>query len=144
MVIAVTLRLEELFHQGKDFKWERPLCCPKCKGKLWSHGFRSRLFQGFPSVLYLKRYQCQSCEAIIQLGPSGFWLRLQSSIQEIFEVLRYRLSTRFWPPGISRQRAGHWLRGFHKLFLMNPQWQVPGQGMVQALEVVAASGLRFV
>jgi len=44
--------------------------------------------------------------------PAGFYPRFQSSITKIFTVLSHRLRTFRWPPGIARQRAGHWLRKF--------------------------------
>ncbi len=146
MVIGVTLRLEDLFRQGKDFKWERPQACPKCEGKLWGHGFVSRYFQGFPGVLWIQRYRCVGCKTVLVFRPLGFWPRLQSSIEAVFEILLARLRARRWPRGVPRQRGGHWLTGFLRCLRHHPEWRVPGDGggLGAALAAARASGLRFV
>jgi len=144
VVIAVTLRLEDLFRQGKDFKWERPCACPKCQGKLWGHGFTSRYFQGFSSVLWIKRFRCPGCGTVLAFRPQGFWPRIQYSIEVIFQALQLRLTAHRWPRGMSRQRAGHWLSGFHLKLRLHPAWRVSGDHLGAALAAGRASGLRFV
>lgn len=147
VVIAVTLRLDDLFRQGKDFKWERPQACPKCQGKLWGHGFTSRFFQGFPGAFWIKRFRCTLCGSVLIFRPEGFWPRLQSSIEVIFQALLARLKHRRWPQGLPRQRAGHWLAGFHVRLRFHPEWRrVEGapSSLEAALTAGLASGVRFV
>ena len=144
MVIPVTLRLDELFRQGKDFKWDRPCACPKCEGKLWGHGWTSRYFQGFSSAFWLRRYRCTKCRVVITLRPAGFWPRLQTCIEQIYQILRQRLASYRWPAGMNRQRAGHWLRGFHLKLRFHPEWSIPDASLVQALDLAMGSGIRFV
>ena len=144
MVIPVTLRLDDLIRQGKDFKWERPCACPKCQGKIWGHGFVPRYFQGFSGVFWIKRFQCTVCRAVLVFRPSGFWPRLQSSINTIYQALLVRLQSRRWPEDLPRQRAGHWLSGFHRLLRRYSEWQGGGEDLGAALAAARASGLRFV
>jgi hypothetical protein len=139
----VTLRLEDLFRLGKNFKWERPMGCLKCKGKLWGHGFSARYFQGFPGVLWIKRWRCSICRAVLTSRPEGYWPRIQSSIQAIFGALRVRLTIYRWPPGTSRQRGWHWLWGFLARLQRQPEWR-SGDDLKEALERGRSSGLRFV
>ena len=40
MILFVAAKLKEIFEQGKDYMWEKPKVCPKCKScRLWGHGF---------------------------------------------------------------------------------------------------------
>lgn len=144
MVIVVTLRLDDLFREGKDFKWERPSACPKCQGKLWSHGFTSRIFQGFSGLFWLKRFRCPGCKSVLTPRPEGYWARIQSDIESIFRTLRERLKFYAWPPGTSRQRAGYWLRGFLRTLALFPHWRAQKDDLPAALTTARGSGLRFV
>lgn len=142
MVIAVTLRLEDLFREGKNFKWERPCACPKCEGKLWGHGYTPRFFQGFSASFWLRRFRCIGCKIVITLRPAGFWPRLQSSIEAIYEALHSRLLNYRWPLGMSRQRGGHWLRRFHFRLRFHAEWK--RNTLLQTLAHARESGLCFV
>jgi hypothetical protein len=142
VVIAVTLRLEDLFREGKNFKWQRPDSCPSCQGKLWGHGFTPRFFQGFSSGFWLRRFRCVNCKIVFTLRPAGFWHRLQSSIEAIYQALRSRLEGYRWPAGTGRQRARHWLAGFHVCLRFHAEWRRPS--LAAALAEAMASGLRFV
>jgi hypothetical protein len=144
VAISVTLRLDELFSQGKDFKWERPCACPKCQGKIWGHGFVSRYFQGFSSALWIKRFRCTACRAVIAFRPSDYWPRLQTSAEAIFRALLGRLESHCWPQGVSRQRAGHWLAGFLRSLRLHPEWGSRGEDLPAQLAAARASGLRFI
>jgi hypothetical protein len=145
VVIDVTLRLDDLFRQGKNFKWERPTGCPKCQRKVYGHGFTPRYFQGFSSVFWLRRFRCTGCSSVLVLRPSGFWPRLQSSIEVIFQALQARLGMeRRWSEGIPRQRGGHWLRGFLSRLRRHPEWLAGEGDLPGALTLARASGRRFV
>jgi hypothetical protein len=67
-------------------------------------------FDGFAQAVFLRRYRCPDCHLILRLKPKGYWPRFQASIPTILESLTYRLTYYRWPPLLSRQRQGHWLR----------------------------------
>src|SRR5271166_5000084 len=119
MIVSVNVCLEELTRLGRLFKWKKPKCCPKCKFRLWGHGFVARYFSKLKDALFLKRYRCSRCGCVVTLRPAGFWKRYQTSANEIYEALRFRLSKFTWPPGFSRQRGGHWLSKFILNFQMD-------------------------
>ncbi len=77
---------------------------------MWGHGYVSRYFSDFSSLIYLKRYRCPICGTVITARPEGFWAYIRSSVFTIYQVLNTRISSGKWPYGFPRQRGGHWLR----------------------------------
>lgn len=144
MVLRTTISLDQLQREGKEFKWERPECCPKCSGRVWGHGFCSRYFSGFSCVFWIKRYRCSNaeCGAVITMRPEGYWPRVHTSIRRIFEILSERLSKHRWQRGVSRQGAGHWLRNFLRFCRKELPDRV--HDPTGALYYAYESGLRFV
>jgi hypothetical protein len=65
--------------------------------------------------------------------------RYQSSTAKVFTTILHRLSSGFWPPGTSRQRAGHWLKKFNNKLKMD----FPGFSPVPLLARLYAKGLDF-
>ena len=113
MITHADLDLNEIARLGKDFKWPRPVECPKChEPKVWGHGFVSAIFVAFTAGLYLKRWRCPACRLILTVRPSGYFSRYQSPTKLIHETLGYRFICHHWPPKIPRQRALHWLNRF--------------------------------
>lgn len=110
--------LTEVASQGKNFKWNRP-SCPCGSKKVWGHGFVARYFDGFPAIVYLKRYRCPSCRTVYTMLPKGFVKYASSSVTSIWATLRHRLTHYFWPKKVPRQRAGHWLRRFLIICCLN-------------------------
>lgn len=100
--------LEQLSKEGKNFNWDRPKSCFCCGSKVWGHGFYGRYFQGFQEKLWLKRYRCSQCKALIAMIPKGFLRYFQSSFQKICQALQERFYSYLWPPWVTRQRGGHW------------------------------------
>lgn len=95
----------------KSYNW--PSCdCPKCKRKMWGHGYVHRYLTEDNNTVSLKRYLCPHCRTVICVRPDDFWPYLRTPIKKIFAVLKEKISTGFWPLGYSRQRSGHWLRQF--------------------------------
>jgi hypothetical protein len=105
---------KEVHALGKDFPWERPCPCAKCKSKFWGHGYVARFFNEINGAVYMKRWICSGCGVIIICRPRSFWKRYQESIENIFKTLAYRLTMMAWPPWVSRQRGGHWMNKFLK------------------------------
>ena len=102
--------LLELQNLGRAFKWNRPTCKNNC-GKVWGHGFVLRHFEPY-GFLWVRRWRCHVCRAVLTARPPGFWRRVQTSAAQIFQTLKHRLCFGFWPVSTKRQRAGHWLRKF--------------------------------
>lgn len=113
MVISVPLFLADLVRQGqgKAFSWSRPSECPRCHttGSLWGHGYVLRYFHQLSEGVFLKRWRCQSCKAVVSTRPSGFWRCVRTSIRDVYDCLLYRVRHGKWPPKMSRQRARYWL-----------------------------------
>lgn len=112
MVINVEILTQELSQQGRTFKWPRPSCCPKCRGKLWGHG------HVFSNNFFLKRYRCYTCKSVITLKPFGFWPKYRTSVNVIYTSLRHRLMSYSWQDPSMRHRALHWIRKFTTFVIM--------------------------
>ena len=110
MIHYCNVSLKEVQQEQKGYSWVRPDSCPKCKGKLWGHGYVLRYLNFYSKGLYLKRWRCPSCRLILSCRPSSHWRRYQESIKRIFWTLIYRIKRYKWPPWTTRQRGGHWLR----------------------------------
>jgi hypothetical protein len=111
MIIHIAVDLKNVFQQGKDFVWPRPGKCLQCKcDKVWGHGFRELLFDGFSQAISLKRWRCPDCRCVICYRPEGYFSRFQTPIHTIRSTLSHRLKCGRWPSGFIRFRAGHWLR----------------------------------
>lgn len=110
MIKHTCVNLTQLSNDGKKFKWDRPIFCSCCGHKLWCHGYVGRYFDGFIKKLWLKRLRCPKCRIVITMMPSGIPKYYQGSFFKIFFTLTKRLNSYSWPPWITRQRGGHWLR----------------------------------
>jgi hypothetical protein len=117
LVLPVELCVKTLFEMGKGFVWPRPESCPRCRGRVWGHGFVQGCFDGFQEPLWLRRYRCADCGMVMRLRPKGYWNRFQASAAEIRDRLSHRVRTGRWPPGLSRGRQGHWFRALKRRVL---------------------------
>jgi hypothetical protein len=120
MILKNKITIEELSINQKDHKWEKQFC-NKCNRYMWGHGFTKRCFSMFSGVVYLKRHRCPCCSVVLTIRPVGFWSFFQSSIQIIYETLKWRLNAGAWPYSFLRQRGGHWLRRFTNYAQMENQ-----------------------
>jgi hypothetical protein len=145
MVIQSTVSLQDLLRDGKKFKWKRPETCPQCsKNKLWGHGFVVRYFNKFKELVWIKRYQCYECKAVIVFRPVEYWPRIQSRIEDIYQALKIRLMSRHWPPWVSRQRALHWLKGYLRFRRAEVGSDHQEDNLITLLDQAHKSGVRFV
>ena len=110
MILRVELCVKRLFEMGKEFPWPRPEGCPRCRARVWGHGFVQGCFDGFTEPLFLRRYRCPDCGVVIRMRPEGYFSRFQASVAQIRSRLSHRLRTGRWPPGLSHRRQGHWLK----------------------------------
>ena len=130
MVSFSNVDWRRLAADGKRYKWNRPSCPNHCSCRLWGHGRVSRYFDGLAEVLYVQRFRCRECRSVITIRPREHWARYQAPVSWIFEVLRHRLSMLKWPEGVTRQRAGHWLRKFVSKIAMD----FPGADLLVTLD----------
>jgi hypothetical protein len=107
MSYKTAANIEDIYREGKEYHWHRPRC--KCGAKVHGHGFVTRYFNCFKEHLFIKKWRCPKCGAVITARPSGYWPRFQESIKTIFETIKSRIKNYKWPPWTKRQRAGHWL-----------------------------------
>jgi len=115
MIIHVFANLNEIFEKGRDYLWERPSVCPNCNcHKVWGHGFVGACFDGFATILYLRRYRCPDCGCVMRLRPFGFFSRFQAPAATIRSSVATRLHEGKWLPGISRSRQAHWFRALKR------------------------------
>ena len=145
MVISPTISLQDVLRDGKKFKWKRPETCPRCHhNKLWGHGFVARYFNEFSKLVWIKRYRCNKCRAIIVFRPKAYWTKIRSRIAEVYLALRIRLMDRQWPPWVSRQRALHWLKGFLRFRRAEAESGHQENNLITLLYEAHNSGVRFV
>jgi hypothetical protein len=137
MIVTAIVSWRRLAAEGKAYKWNRPSCPNHCACKAWGHGRVLRYFEGFPAGLYVQRFRCPACGAVMTMRPEGFLPRFQTATRAIFEALRCRLGRRRWPPGLPRQRAGHWLRAF----LTKVAMHFPGEDPLATLLFLHAAGI---
>ena len=140
LLLFVDVSVKRIFEEGKGFPWPRPPNCPRCHGRIWGHGFVEAFFDGFPKALLLRRYRCADCGLTLRLRPQGYWPRFQASIQAIRDSLSHRLRFFRWPPMVSRQRGGHWLRSLIRQvrWYLGVSW---GGGLLRAFEKLCRQGV---
>jgi len=110
MIISVRANLNEIFDQGRKFKWIKPCNCPRCGSvRLWGHGFVFAYFDGFSQELLLRRFRCPDCRCIIRMKPGGYFSRFRASIVKIRKCLSMRLFSGNWSKDLSGSRQRHWL-----------------------------------
>jgi hypothetical protein len=115
MISYICVLLKDIFKQGRKYSWPRPEKCPKCGStRIWGHGYVDALFEGYSKALQLKRYRCPCCGCVICLRPSSHLSRFQTSTQKIKSIIATRIKEGRWPPGVSRQRSGYWLRSLKR------------------------------
>jgi hypothetical protein len=107
MIIHVAVILNEIFHLGRNYRWQPPKRCPRCHCfKLWGHGYRDTFFEGYSSPIPLRRWRCPQCGCVICYRPKDYFPRFQTPIQTIRWTLVHRLQCGRWPPGFVRCRVG--------------------------------------
>jgi len=115
MIVFLCVSIKEIVERGRDFPWPRPAVCPRCGGRrIWGHGFVSAFFDGYAEPVCLRRYRCPECRCVIRVRPTGYFGRIQASIEAIRSSIGFRLEHGRWPAGSSRSRQGHWLRSLTK------------------------------
>jgi len=115
MVIFLSVKLKELFEQGREYPWQKPDNCPNCNTqRLWGHGFAEAIFDGYDKPLLLKLYRCPDCGCVHRLRPKGYFKRFQASVETIRSSIRLKSTKNRWLSVISRTRQGHWFRALKK------------------------------
>jgi hypothetical protein len=108
MIFPVLVSIKEIVAKGRDFPWPRPEECHRCEGRrVWCHGFVSAYFDGFSEQVFLRRYRCPECRCVMRARPSGYFKRVQVSVETVRSSIAFRLEHGRWPPGSSRSRQCH-------------------------------------
>jgi len=142
MISYIFVLLKDILKLGKKYPWPRPEECPKCGSlRIWGHGYVDALFEGYDKPFLLKRYRCPCCGCVIRLRPSSYLSRFQTPTQKIKSVITTRIKTGRWPPGVSRQRSGHWLRSLkRKVFYLFGFHS--GENLMKAFDYLLLSGVN--
>ena len=115
MIISVRANLNEIFDQGRKFKWIKPCKCPRCGSvRLWGHGFVLAYFDGFAQGLLLRRFRCPDCRCLIRMKPEGYFSRFRAGIAKIRDSLSLRLLSGNWLKDLSGSRQRHWLKALKR------------------------------
>lgn len=115
MILSVSVFLNEIYRQGRNFPWKRPKLCPRCGSvRVWGHGFVTAFFDGFDRYVYLRRYRCPDCNCVIRMKPRGYFNRFRACIDVIRQCICHRLSNGRWTGMMSRSRQRHWLSALKK------------------------------
>ncbi len=119
MISIQDVCLDELAQLRMLFNWNRPAC--PCGGlRVWGHGRVERYFPNIEEPLLVQRFRCNDCQRVFTCRPACVWPRFLSAAITVIEALATRLTSRFWPPSIPRQRGGHWLKRISDAFLACP------------------------
>lgn len=112
LILFMNLCVKTLVELGRNYPWQRPERCPRCSGaRVWGHGFVLAYFDpAGAQCVFLKRYRCPQCRAVIRVRPSGYWKRIQASIAAVRQCIMDRLKTGRWPVQSHPARQRHWLR----------------------------------
>jgi hypothetical protein len=81
---------------------------------VWGHGFVLTCFDGFQEALWLRRYRCPVCSAVITMRPSGYFRGFQAPARTIRSSIAHKYYKGRWLPGISRTRQQHWLKALRR------------------------------
>lgn len=113
LILPFAVNVKRLYTEGKAYAWERPDCCPKCKGsRLWGHGFVPRFFEGIDDTyLWLKRWRCPDCNAVHTARPACFFSRFRYTVMTILACLYAKLERGRWARCLPRQNQQYWYVG---------------------------------
>jgi hypothetical protein len=116
LILFMDLCVKTLSRLGRHYPWQRPERCPRCRGvRVWGHGFVPAYFdQAGSECVFLKRYRCPECRAVIRVRPSGYFKRIQASVVAVRQLVMDRLATGRWPPKSNPARQRHWLRALKR------------------------------
>ncbi|CAO0822078.1 hypothetical protein DFAR_2800039 [Desulfarculales bacterium] len=84
IVLFVATCVKKIMELERRFPWPRPERCPRCGSvRLWGHGFVPAYFDEAPTAIWLRRFRCPDCRAVIRLRPRGYWSRLPAPVETI-------------------------------------------------------------
>jgi hypothetical protein len=124
LILFVEAAVKSIFELGRRFPWIKPDRCPRCGGRIWSHGFTNRYFDECAYPLSMRRYRCRDCRLLLTTRPLGYLSRFQACIADIQDSLAQRFGQHRWKKNRSASRQRHWLKGLlTKIrFHLGPGW----------------------
>jgi len=132
MIWHVEVNLNEVVAFGREYPWQRPRECLRCKRfGVWGHGFVGRYFDGHEGQVLLRCFRCPGCGCVITPRPLGYFRRIRGSVSAIRRELEHRLERARWLPAStdspSRPRLRHWLRHLRRQALAWLGWTEAAQ-----------------
>ena len=100
MVLSVAVCFQTLIQKGKKYLWQKPQRCPKCGHSdcLWGHGYVLRYFEQLCEGIYMKRWRCRLCRAVLTTRPTGFWKRVRDRPSREGSYLSFPLTDPYYYP----------------------------------------------
>jgi hypothetical protein len=142
MIWHVAVELNEVSALGRNYPWQRPKECLRCRRYgVWGDGFVRRYFDGFDAPVLLKCYRCPGCGCVITARPVGYFRRFRSTVASIRKELSHRLDNGRWlgsPPCASRMR--HWLANLRRHALAWLGW-TKEDGLLDAFDRLLEAGV---
>ncbi len=115
LLLNVSVKVKDLFNQGKAYPWRKPEGCPECKGRrLWGHGFTLRCFIGFLQKIWVKKYRCPDCRSVHTIRPDAYWKRFQYSSFVIVRCLLTKIEHGRRRKSVSRRSQQYWYKGLKR------------------------------
>jgi len=120
VILPLSVSLTILSSSGKSYPWLRPSRCPRCgSGRLWSHGYVPRYFDGVTGYVWIKRWRCPGCGAVHTCRPDSHWRRFWADIQTIIISLEDKIGAMARSKDQCRQRQQYWWRGWLRQSLLD-------------------------
>jgi ribosomal protein S27AE len=82
--------------------------------RVWGHGYVARYFDGEPERLWMKRWRCPACGAVLTVRPSTHWRRFLCPWWLILASLMQKVLQGRWLSLCGRQRQQYWGTGYLK------------------------------
>ena len=111
MIVKINVCIDEIQRKGKKFPWKKPKSCPRCHDSvIWGHGFVLCYLENIDNGVYLKRYRCPCCGAVIKYKPTGYFKNFYIPIRTIYESLKSKIRNGTYLSGLCKNRQYFWFK----------------------------------
>ncbi|CAO0824882.1 hypothetical protein DFAR_970013 [Desulfarculales bacterium] len=112
IVLFVAACAKKIMELEQRFPRPRPERCPRCGSvRLWGHDFVPAYFDESLTAIWLRRFRCPVCRAVIRLRPWGYLSPFQAPEETIRQSLSNKLARGRGTHGLPRFSRRHWLKG---------------------------------